>query len=381
MRPFLALLSLLALAAPAWACPTGNTCATYLTFSGESVLVPSGDTTGATDVAAINAAINQTKPNYTQTVVRLGTGTFYINATQILVWPFTTIEGHYLSAADGSTGTPGGTVLKAVGTWSSTPTATGPAVMGLTDRTTLRNFTVLGIGGTAPDCVLMDDVHSVSLDKVDVVGCHNGWNALANSTLSGCGGPPYYPYQACSSQLIHWFLGNVIGNTLDGVAIGGIGGGDPAYSSDSFMFGTNFYRNAVHVDTPFTCGAALGLSWNFAEFSGSTGAAIGNNCNSFQIVGNQISNAAPALYFDRSGAFPIVGNQIGSSAGPLLHTTSGLDGPIAGDIYYQGCPYQADNPISSLAWYETPVPTGFGCNSGSTTNLDSIIIVPGSSFP
>jgi hypothetical protein len=132
----------------------------WLAFSGESVLAPSGDTTGATDVAAINAAIGQGKPNFTQSVVRLGAGTFYINPTQVEVWPYTTIEGHYLSAADGSTGTTGGTILKAAGSWSSTVTTTGPAVVDLTDRNTLRNLTIVGLGGSTPGCVRADDIRN-----------------------------------------------------------------------------------------------------------------------------------------------------------------------------------------------------------------------------
>jgi hypothetical protein len=117
-------------------------CVTYLAFSGESVLAPSGDTTGrATDVAAINAAIVQKEPNNTQSVVKLGTGTFYINSTEILDWPYTTIERHYLSAADGLTETPGGTILRAAGSWSATYSRTALAIISTADRDTLRNLT------------------------------------------------------------------------------------------------------------------------------------------------------------------------------------------------------------------------------------------------
>lgn len=383
MRLFLALLSIVTLiAGPSWACPSGSSCVRYLAFSGENVLAPSGDTTGATDVAAINAAIGQGKPNFTQSVVRLGAGTFYINPTQVEVWPYTTIEGHYLSAADGSTGTTGGTILKAAGSWSSTVTTTGPAVVDLTDRNTLRNLTIVGLGGSTPDCVRADDIHSDDFQNVDVVNCHDGWNVLADSALTNCGTSPYYPHQGCASQLFHWFLGNVIGSSAYGVAIGGINSG---YASDSFMTGMNFYGNASHVATPGTCGAALGVSWSFAEFSGATGAGISNNCNMWMIVGNQIENASPPLYLDRTNSyqpFPLVGNQVGNSTGtgPMVHVTSNWGGAVAGNLYYAGCPYQVDNALSGLAWYEAPN-AAFGCNSGSTTNLDSIIIAPGSPFP
>jgi hypothetical protein len=376
------------IASPSWACPSGSTCVTYLAFSGESVLAPSGDTTGATDVAAINAAIVQSKPNNTQSVVKLGTGTFYINSTQILDWPYTTIEGHYLSAADGLTGTPGGTILKAAGSWSATYSPTGPAIISTADRDTLRNLTFVGIGGSTPDCVKVIDTEGNDLDKVDVVGCHIGYNTMADNTLSGCGSPSnYYPHQNCNTQLTHLFLGNSINNSSYGAALGGIGGSNPAYASDSFITGTNFYVNgAGGAASPNTCNGAGGMTINFGEYSGNVGPGIWNQCQYWTIVGNQVENSTPPVFEDRTANFnPFVGNQIGnaSNSGPLVHLSDNLTGTLqaAGNLFYgSGCVYQVDAALSAMAWYEMPN-SSFSCGGSMTTNLGSVIVVPGSTFP
>jgi hypothetical protein len=129
-------------------------------------VTPSGDTTGATDSAAINREFSAADRDIS---VQLGPGNWYVNA------PLTPGPGNELAGVKGGTNgnsatTPAGTVIHPVPAFS----ATG-GVIDLADGNTANRIT---------DLAILDDLGCPA--DVDGISCHRNVNGLFLSRVSVC---------------------------------------------------------------------------------------------------------------------------------------------------------------------------------------------------
>jgi hypothetical protein len=122
------------------------------------VLYPSGDTTGATDTAAINAAITNAAP---RTRVHLAGGLWYVNAP-IVVNEVIHLSGDGAGMNGAGATTPPGTVLYPTTTWANSGQP-HPAVISLNNGGTLQSPIITGIAIDNSDSQLPADVDGIAL--------------------------------------------------------------------------------------------------------------------------------------------------------------------------------------------------------------------------
>ena len=286
-------------------------------MGGSSVTVcPSGDTTGATDAAALNAALSAGK------AVQLVPGTYYVNAT-IEVPAHGVLRG----AGRDALGSPYVSTIQAVGPLDAVIASAGwlenTNADGL-NGTDLSHFTVDG-NSTAINGIVLQTFDG----RVDNVGVMNmtysgiAWsnlssnqqepvsgnlsnNRVTNCVIDSCAGPGIATFESSSSDTYTdgYCLFNIVTGCGTGIFI--------QQSADWLVMGNHVYTVATH-------GVVLGDMWNTK--------VVGNQIDQWgQSTSRNVYRAIDGFQYPSWGGMNVlVGNVIDVQVAPG-NRSSGLEG-------------------------------------------------------
>jgi hypothetical protein len=285
-------------------------------MSGCTVISPSGDTTGATDAAALNQALSAGQP------VQLKAGTYYVNAT-IEVPSHGVLRGVGRDAL----GSPYVTTIAAVGALDAVIASAGWVENTNTDGlngTDLSYFTVDG-NNTAINAIVLQTFDG----RVDNVGVMNtvysgiAWSALSsnqqqpvsgnlsnnrvtNCVITSCGGPGIATFESSSSDTYTdgYCLFNIVTGCGTGIFI--------QQSADWLVLGNHVYTVQTH-------GMVLGDMWNTK--------VVGNQIDQWgQSTSRNVYRAIDGFQYPSWGGMNVLtGNVIDVQVAPG-NSASGLEG-------------------------------------------------------
>ena len=280
------------------------------------VIPPSGDTTGATDAAALNQALSAGQP------VQLKAGAYYVNAT-IEVPSHGVLRGVGRDAL----GSPYVTTIAAVGSLDAVIASAGWVENTNTDGvngTDLSYFTVDG-NNTAVNAIVLQTFDG----RVDNVGVMNtiysgiAWSTLSsnqqqpvsgnlsnnrvtNCVITSCGGPGIATFESSSSDTYTdgYCLFNIVTGCGTGIFI--------QQSADWLVLGNHVYTVQAH-------GIVLGDMWNTK--------VVGNQIDQWgQSTSRNVYRAVDGFQYPSWGGMNVLtGNVIDVQVAPG-NSASGLEG-------------------------------------------------------